>query len=191
MPVMGEGRDFFIGKAAELAAHEVQGLVQPGIAVEARAIRLDHPRQGNPRLSRGCFCEQPGCGVSQRINRVLRHAHIRGPQDFALAHGQAAGQFGHIFADGESGQRLFHRRRRALALHAGQIVRKLGQRLHIGCRPGQAVRRDLLALKQSCIHLAAGGHAGRHRLPCRAQIGAGSLCGSCRADRDAGRGGGG
>ena len=87
---------------------------------------------------------------------MVADAEIGKPGELLLVHGNAAGDVGEIFAEGDLHQKLFHLAQTVFGLQAVGIGAEAPQGLGIGGEPGKAVHHVLLALDEGPRQLPAG-----------------------------------
>ena len=159
---MAMGRDLLVGKAAELVPHQRQRLV-----AESRLQRRVAGEAFGKPLARGggiAVANQRGHGRrAKRRQRPVVELHVAGPDNLALAHGDAAGHLREVLAE----RRLQHEGFR-LAQPAGRGATRrpaahLAQRLDICGEPGKAMGGELFALERCGVDSAVDAYPGRHR----------------------------
>ncbi len=133
VPAPGVGCDLLVGEAAELSPHELERVVEAGVAESLGHVRRDAVAGGaGVALGHEAGRRRVGKARSRRLAQPRAH-------DLALAHGDAALELAQILAEAggkNEGLQLAQGPGRLQAL--GPAV-QLAQGLHGGGDPGQAV----------------------------------------------------
>ncbi len=126
----------------------------------ARAHELD---QAGAPLGRVAAGDEP---LDRRIEAAGdlrgREPEIARPHQFALAHRNAAEHLGEIFAEGDADEVLLDLAEQTVGGQPLDIGGKLADRLHVSGKPGEPVRRALLAVEQARHRMALDEHALAH-----------------------------
>ena len=155
--------DLAVGELAHLLADGIQRLIETAVADRGRWLpghQLDQARAVPNRIA----------GGDQEIERrrptrrdlAGHQAEIREPQDLALAHRNAAGDLGDVFAESDADDQFFEFAETTDLGHARRIGRELAHGLDISRKPGEPVRGALLRIealaRNTAIKLDAGAH---------------------------------
>jgi hypothetical protein len=170
VPFMGMRRDPLVGEAAELVADHLQLFVKAGGAETRHPLLLfQQLRQPHPR--RGGIALAAQSGHFGRVEQGGIHAQIGRAHDLALAHRQAAGKLGDVFAKGDLVDQRLDLAEPALGRQPLGPALHLAQALGIGRDPGQAMGGILMRLDQPAADPVALGDLRAHRRSRRPGIG--------------------
>ncbi len=145
VPAMRVGHHLVVGIAAELVADHLEVVVESGRAEGRAAMIVAHQHdQRGARLGRAARRDQ-GCG---RAFRRPGHAKIGRPRGLPLAHRDAAGDLGEVFAEADLKDQRLHLAEPAFGFKAKRPGAQLLQRLDIGGEPGQRVGGELMLFER-------------------------------------------
>ena len=170
VPAMGVGRHPVVGKAAELLAHQAEFLVEGAVAEGGNTLALGHDR-GQPHPRRVTITRAQTrhrrIGAEGRQHR-LADPDIGGPDDLALAHRDAAGDLGEVFAAADGQDQPLDLAQLGRRLQPCCPARHLAQACRVGGQPGQPVGGVLLGLQHPPGDPAPGADPQRQQAPRRA-----------------------
>jgi hypothetical protein len=170
VPFMGLGDHAFDGVPAELLADHLHLVVETGGAETRHPLLLfQQLRQPHPR--RGGIALAAQSGHFGRVEQGGIHAQIGRAHDLALAHRQAAGKLGDVFAKGDLVDQRLDLAEPALGRQPLGPALHLAQALGIGRDPGQAMGGILMRLDQPAADPVALGDLRAHRRGRRPGIG--------------------
>ena len=160
---MGMRHHLGVGEAAHLGAHLLEGVLKPGVAEGGRAVGgLNQRGQARAVVGGVAAGDQGGDGLGSQRRVVGIEAEVGEAHHLALAHRDAAGNLGEVFAKPDLDQERLGLAEPAGGLHALGIGAELAHRLDVGGEPGEAVGRALLAVERGRRQLALDHHLGPH-----------------------------
>ena len=173
VPAVGIGDHPLLRIAAELLADHFQLVVQPGGAEGGMARPLAHQRNQTAarRLAVAMAQQRKDCRGAQHLVAVIGQDVVQAGH-LALAHGDAAGDLGEIFPEGDLKDQLLHLAELPRLLQTLGPGLHLAKGLHIGGQPRKRVGGGLMGLQPGAGDAAIfaqalaqrGGGAFKHRL---------------------------
>ncbi len=163
VPAMRVVDDLAVGKLAHHVADRFQRILETadpdrrGVAV---ADQFDEPRAVFRRIARGD--QRVDLRRHPRGSRGGRESQVGEPHDFVLADRNATLDLGEVFTETDANQQFFGLAKLCRLVRPFGIGGQLPHRLHVGCQPGQAVRRSLFTIEQPWREASVHHHALAH-----------------------------